>query len=116
MANLYLGTSSPSDHLENYALHMALNPNHDTLKCRLFRITLRHHAQTWYVNLPQGSIGSFTQLAEKFTSQFSCCDLIRQPTKILHKVIQGPGELLQEYISCFMRVVLTVTDFNDQTS
>ena len=35
--------------------------------------------------------------------------------EILHKVVQGPGESLWEYISHFTRVALTVTDFNDQT-
>ncbi|KAL5573156.1 hypothetical protein UlMin_022753 [Ulmus minor] len=94
---------------------MALNPNHDALKCRLFGITLGSHARTWYVNLPQGSIGSFSQLADKFTSQFSSCEPIRRPTEILHKVVQGPGESLREYISRFTRAALTVTDFNDQT-
>ena len=60
MTNLYLGAFSPSKHLDNYVVHMALNPNHDALKCRLFGITLGNHAQTWYVNLSQGSIGSFS--------------------------------------------------------
>ena len=115
MASLYLGMSSPSEHLDNYAVHMALNPNHDALKCRLFGITLGNHARTWYVNLPQGSIGSFSQLAEKFTSQFSSCKPIRRLTEILHKVVQGPTESLREYISRFTRAALTVTDFNDQT-
>ena len=35
--------------------------------------------------------------------------------EILHKVVQGPGESLREYISRFTRAALTVTDFNDQT-
>ena len=60
MASLYLGTSSPFEHLENYAVHMTLNPNHDALKCKLFSITLGNHAWTWYVNLSQGSIESFS--------------------------------------------------------
>ena len=59
MVSLYLGTSSPLEHLDNYAVHMALNPNHDALKCRFFGITLGNHARTWYVNLPQGSIENF---------------------------------------------------------
>ena len=46
MANLYLGASSPSEHLDNYVVHMALNPNHDALKCKLFSITLGNHART----------------------------------------------------------------------
>ena len=36
----YLGTTRPSEHLDNYDVHMALNPDHDTLKCKLFGITL----------------------------------------------------------------------------
>ena len=68
MKNLYLGTFSPSEHLDKYVMHMDVNPNHDAFKCRLFGITLGNHAWTWYVNLSQGSIGSFTQLAKKFTA------------------------------------------------
>ncbi|KAL5571059.1 hypothetical protein UlMin_020656 [Ulmus minor] len=36
--------------------------------------------------------------------------------EILHKVVQGLGESLREYISRFTRATLTVTNFNDQTS
>ena len=96
-------------------MHMALNPNHDALKCRLFRITLGSHARTWYVNLPQGSIGSFSQLTEKFTALFSSCEPVRWCTEILHKVVQGAGESFQEYITRFTRAALIVTHFNDQT-
>ena len=46
MANLYMGTTSPSEHPDNYAMHVALNLNHDALKYRLFEITLGSHAQT----------------------------------------------------------------------
>ena len=35
----YLGTTSPSKHLDNYAVHMALNVDYDALKCKLFGIT-----------------------------------------------------------------------------
>ena len=40
MASLYLGTTILSEHLDYYVMHMALNPNHDALKWRLFEITL----------------------------------------------------------------------------
>ena len=68
MSGKYLETTSPSEHLDNYAIHMALNPDHDALKCKLFRITLGEHARTWYINLPKGSIGSFVDLKEKISS------------------------------------------------
>ena len=44
LVHKYLGTTSPTEHLENYAVHMALNPDHDTLKCELFGITLGEYA------------------------------------------------------------------------
>ena len=56
MVGKYLGTTSPSEHLDNYAVHMALNPNHDALKCKLFQITLVEHARTWYINLPKSGV------------------------------------------------------------
>ena len=71
MLGKYLGTTSPSAHLDNYAIHMALNPLHDTLKCKLFGITLGEHARTWYIKLPNGSIGRFADLKEKFLAQFA---------------------------------------------
>lgn len=30
--NRYLGTTSPSEHLDNYVVHMSLNSDHDALK------------------------------------------------------------------------------------
>ena len=45
----YLGMTSPFEHLFNYIVHMALNPDHDVLKYKLFGITLGEHARTWYV-------------------------------------------------------------------
>ena len=66
-----MGTKSPSKHLDNYAVYMALNLDHDTLKCKLFRVTLGEHARTCYVNLPKGSIGSFAELKENFLAEFA---------------------------------------------
>ena len=93
MASLYLGTTSLSEHLDNYAMHMAFNPNRDVLNCRLFGITLAQHTRTWYVNLSQGLVESFFELAEKFIAQFSSCEPIWCPTKVLHKIVQGPKRI-----------------------
>ena len=76
MGSLYLGTTSLFEHLDNFVVHMALNPNHDVLKYRLFEITLGQHARTWYVNLPQSSIRGFSELVEKFMAHFSSCEPI----------------------------------------
>lgn len=116
MSGLYMGMTNLNEYLDSYSVHMALNPNHDALKCRLFGITLGQHARTWYVNQLQRLIGSFAQLAEKFTAQFSSCESIRRPTEVLHKLVQGSNETLWDYIIQFSRTVLTVIDFNDQTS
>ena len=87
VSNRYLGTTSPSEHLDNYDVYMSLNPDHDALKCKLFKITLGEHARTWYVNLPKELISSFTKLKEKFLAQFASAKPIKSPTKILHKII-----------------------------
>ena len=115
MAGKNLGTTSPSEHLDNYAVHMALNPDHDALKCKLFGITLGEYARTWYINLPKGSIKSFAELREKFLAQFASSEPVRRPSEILHKIVQGHDEPLRSYMTRFSRVALTVTDFVDQT-
>ena len=111
----YLGMTSPSEHLDNYAVYMALNPDHDALKYKLFRITLGEYAQTWYINLPKGSIGSFTELKEKFLAQFASSEPIWRPIEILHKIIQGLNESLRYYMTHFSRAALTISYFVDQT-
>ncbi|KAL5555505.1 hypothetical protein UlMin_037741 [Ulmus minor] len=113
--NRYLGITSPSEHLDNYAVHMSLNPDHDALKCKLFGITLGEHARTWYINLPKGSIRSFAELKEKFLAQFASAKPVKRPTEILHKIVQGPNESLRSYMTRFSRAALTVADFVDQT-
>ena len=52
---------------------------------------------------------------KNFTTQFSSREPIHRPIEILHKNVQGPNKSLREYISCFTRAALTMTDFNDQT-
>ena len=96
-------------------MHMALNPNHDALKCKLFGITLGEHARTWYINLPKGSIRSFAELKEKLLAQFASVEPVKRPTEILHKIVQRQNELLRSYMTRFSQVALTVSDFVDQT-
>jgi hypothetical protein len=49
---LYDGTSDPGDHIENIEAMLHYHNVSGAIKCRLFPITLRKGAMTWYKNLP----------------------------------------------------------------
>ena len=71
MSGNYFGTTSQTEHLDNYVVHMALNPDHECAQVKLFEITFEKYAQIWYVNLSKGSMKSFSELAKKFMVQFA---------------------------------------------
>ena len=106
---------SPTKHLDIYIVHVALNPNHNALKCRLFGITLGEYTRAWFVNLPKWFIRSFVDLSTKFMAQFTSSKPIKRPTKIFHKIRQGPNETLRDYMTRFSKVVLTISWFVDET-
>ena len=64
------GTTDPDDHLDVYKAHMYVQDVDDTICYRYFPATLRGTAQKWFNDLPSGSITSFIQLAELFSTYF----------------------------------------------
>ena len=64
------GITDPDDHLDVNKSQMYIQDVHDAMCCRYFPTTLRGIAQKWFNGLPSGSITSFLQLAELFSTRF----------------------------------------------
>ena len=69
----YKGETCPNAHLAafNNEIEMEMDSHTDASWCKNFILTLIGTAQKWAQSLPDGSISSFDELAEKFKSHFS---------------------------------------------
>ncbi|GKV13482.1 hypothetical protein SLEP1_g24484 [Rubroshorea leprosula] len=84
----------------------------DALMCKIFPLTLRGNARTWYYSLPPRSINSYTEMTFAFATKFSSRRLIRKTTFELMRVKQRDGESLKNFMSRFNDAVLEVNSFN----
>ncbi|PIN02456.1 hypothetical protein CDL12_25031 [Handroanthus impetiginosus] len=80
----------------------------DKVKCRAFIGTLGESAQTWFSQLPSGSIHSFAQLRELFLHQYASSKHFRKTSFSLFSMQQEEKETLREYIRRFTGAALEV--------
>uniref|UniRef100_A0A2N9GA65 Uncharacterized protein n=1 Tax=Fagus sylvatica TaxID=28930 RepID=A0A2N9GA65_FAGSY len=66
----YNGKTDPVSHLSHYRRSMALHNGDDILMCRIFPSSLGDVALRWFDRLDHGSIHSWTELSEAFTTRF----------------------------------------------
>ncbi|GAU22978.1 hypothetical protein TSUD_98070 [Trifolium subterraneum] len=81
---------------------------------KLFLLTLKGFAKTWFKKLPKGSIDSWRRLCEVFTSHFATRK--RQPKTVasLSAIVQDKKETLREYVEPFTREVVDVKGADDK--
>lgn len=60
----------PFDHLETYKALMHLHDVLEGIMCRAFPAMLKGLVRKWFKNSKPGSISSFTELSQSFTSHF----------------------------------------------
>ncbi|KAF2542286.1 hypothetical protein F2Q68_00032636 [Brassica cretica] len=72
---MYDGTSDPDDHIAQYRKRMLAvafsKESRESTMCKGLNSTLIGPALQWYINLPTGSISSFTSLNDTFVEQFA---------------------------------------------
>lgn len=67
----YDETIDPNEHLDIFLTQANLYTNDDVILCRVFPMSLKRVALTWYEGLPPRSIDSFNTLVERFSSQYA---------------------------------------------
>ncbi|RDY09807.1 hypothetical protein CR513_05777, partial [Mucuna pruriens] len=65
------GSQDPRVHLQAFQTQMYISDEDELLSCKLFSSTLRGVTMRWFSSLPPCSIGSFSELAVAFESQFA---------------------------------------------
>ncbi|XP_074324129.1 uncharacterized protein LOC141661047 [Apium graveolens] len=108
----YDGTSDPLEHIAQYKQRIFMVPITRDLKeacmCKGFGSTLSGPALQWFVNLPQGSIRTFTDLADVFNLQFTSSRVFEKTTSDLYKIVQRSREPLRNYLTRFNREKVTI--------
>jgi hypothetical protein len=95
----YNGKTDPVAHLSHYRRSMALHNGNDILMCRIFPSSLGDVALWWFDRLEHGSIHSWTELAEAFTTRF--ITNTRKPKEVdsLMALAMRTGENLKSYLA-----------------
>ena len=62
----YDGTTDPDEHLDAFLTQANLYTNEDAILCRVFPMSLKGAALTWYGGLPPRSIDNFDTLVKHF--------------------------------------------------
>uniref|UniRef100_A0A2N9GIN6 Uncharacterized protein n=1 Tax=Fagus sylvatica TaxID=28930 RepID=A0A2N9GIN6_FAGSY len=93
----YNGKTDPVSHLSHYRRSMALHNGNDVLMCRIFPSSLGDVALRWFDRLEHGSIHSWMELAEAFTTRF--ITNTRKPKEVdsLMALAIRTGESLKSY-------------------
>uniref|UniRef100_A0A2N9HAT4 Uncharacterized protein n=1 Tax=Fagus sylvatica TaxID=28930 RepID=A0A2N9HAT4_FAGSY len=93
----YNGKTDPVSHLSHYRRSMALHNGDDILMCRIFPSSLGDVALRWFDRLDHGSIHSWTELSEAFTTRF--ITNTRKPKEVdsLMALAMRSGESLKSY-------------------
>jgi len=81
--------------------------------CRYFPATLGRIAQKWFNGLPSGSITSFLQLAELFSTRFVASKRERKTNIHIAKIRPAKGVDLKEYVTRFNQEAILILDLQD---
>ena len=93
----YNGKTNPVSHLSHYRRSMALHNGDDVLMCRIFPSSLGDVALRWFDRLEHGSIHSWTEVSEAFTTRF--ITNMRKPKEVdsLMALAMRSSESLKSY-------------------
>jgi hypothetical protein len=104
----YTRIEDPTEHLDNYKMHMDLQGTPQEMACRAFPLTLSGSAWDWFQKLPPSSITCFDDLGRKFVTQFLAGCKRKKPSGQLMAMRQKEGESLKDYVVRFNQAKLTV--------
>ena len=111
--DLFDGTTDPDDHLDVYKAQMYVQHADDATCCRYFPATLKGIAQKWFNGLQRGSVTSFFQLAELFSTHFVASKKEKKTSIHLARIRQQRGEDLKGYVRRFNHEAVLIPNLQD---
>jgi hypothetical protein len=104
----YTGIEDPTEHLDNYKMHMDLQGTPQEMACQAFPLTLSGSARDWFRKLPPSSVTCFDDLGRKFVTQFLAGCKRKKPSGQLMVMRQKECESLKDYMVRFNQAKLKV--------
>ena len=98
---LYDGTTDPQSHVDAFKNAMLVSGDFDAMRCKAFPSMLSEAAQQWFSSLPRRSVGSFTNLTDKFLNHFTASRAHEKTIRSLDGLNQGESESLKDFIGRF---------------
>ncbi|GMN47479.1 hypothetical protein TIFTF001_016657 [Ficus carica] len=111
----YDGSSDADEHLENYRAYMQIQSANEAAICKSFCLTLTGAARQWYKRLDPGSVSSFQQLADSFSTAFMGSKARKLGASHLFSKKQGDSETLKAYLQRFDKAVVQTESCTDET-
>ncbi|KFK21940.1 hypothetical protein AALP_AAs40902U000100 [Arabis alpina] len=109
---MYDGTTDPDNHIAQYKQRMfttaVAKEFREASMCKGFGSSLTGPALQWFTNLPNGSIGSFASLTDRFVEQFASSRNLQKTADDLYEVIQRKEESLREYVGRFNKEKVSI--------
>ncbi|XP_010251356.1 PREDICTED: uncharacterized protein LOC104593299 [Nelumbo nucifera] len=108
----YDGSFDPNDHVDSFQSQMHLVGVDESCMCVAFSTTFKGVVRTWYRNLTPGSIKSWAQFMELFTSHFITSKKCSRFQESLLNVVQREGESIRSYIKRFNDTCLQIPNLD----
>jgi hypothetical protein len=104
LSKKYDGTVNPAEFLQIYSTSILAAVGDEAIMANYFPVALTGTAQSWLMNLPEGTLDSWPELCRQFTANFESAYARPGNETDLHAIQQRLGESLRSFIQRFSQV------------
>jgi hypothetical protein len=101
-------TVNPTEFLQIYSTSILAAGGIETIMANYFLVALTGMARSWLMNLPEGSLDSWSELCHQFMTNFESAYARPGNETDLHAIQQHPGESLRTFVQWFSQVRNTI--------
>jgi hypothetical protein len=104
----YDGMVNPVEFLQIYSTSILAAGGNEAVMANYFPVALTGTARSWLMNLPEGTLHSWSELCRQFTANFESAYAQSGNETDLHAIQQRPGESLRSFVQRFSQVHNTI--------
>ncbi|XP_052732417.1 uncharacterized protein LOC128196215 [Vigna angularis] len=108
----YDGSIDPNDYMRAFINVMAFYNNSDPVLCRVFSLSLRGEALTWYNTLPPNIVDCFATVQTLFERQYASSRIQEFTPAELVNTKQEKDESLKAFMKRYNKIARRVRDIN----
>jgi hypothetical protein len=99
---------NPTEFLQIYSTSILAAGGDEAIMANYFPVTLTGTTRSWLMNLPEGTLDSWSELGHRFMANFKSAYAWPGNKTDLHAVQQHPGESLRSFVQWFSQVHNTI--------